>query len=178
VLLIDELDRTDEPFEAFLLELLSDFQVTIPEIGAVKAAAKPIVVITSNRTREIHDALKRRCFYYWVDYPDSERELSILRTKVPAAGLDLSKEVVAFVQKLRKRDLFKLPGVAETIDWTDALVQLDQVALTSPAIESSLGALLKYQDDIARIRGTEAAAILEQVRADLAAEKAAKLLQH
>jgi MoxR-like ATPase len=178
VLLIDELDRTDEPFEAFLLELLSDFQVTIPEIGAVKAAAKPIVVITSNRTREIHDALKRRCFYYWVDYPDSERELTILRTKVPAAGLDLSKEVVAFVQKLRKRDLFKLPGVAETIDWTDALVQLDQVALNSGAIDSSLGALLKYQDDIARIRGTEAAAILEQVRADLAAEKAAKLLQH
>jgi MoxR-like ATPase len=178
VLLIDELDRTDEPFEAFLLELLSDFQVTIPEIGAVKAAAKPIVVITSNRTREIHDALKRRCFYYWVDYPDSERELAILRTKVPAAGLDLSMEVVAFVQKLRKRDLFKLPGVAETIDWTDALVQLDQVALSSPAIDSSLGALLKYQDDIARIRGSEAAAILEQVRADLAAEKAAKLLQH
>jgi MoxR-like ATPase len=178
VLLIDELDRTDEPFEAFLLELLSDFQVTIPEIGAVKAAAKPIVVITSNRTREIHDALKRRCFYYWVDYPDSERELEILRTKVPAAGLDLSKEVVAFVQKLRKRDLFKLPGVAETIDWTDALVQLDQVALSTPAIDNSLGALLKYQDDIARIRGTEAAAILEQVRADLAAEKAAKLLQH
>jgi MoxR-like ATPase len=178
VLLIDELDRTDEPFEAFLLELLSDFQVTIPEIGAIKAAAKPIVVITSNRTREIHDALKRRCFYYWVDYPDSERELAILRTKIPAAGLDLSKEVVAFVQKLRKRDLFKLPGVAETIDWTDALVQLDQVALSSPAIDSSLGALLKYQDDIARIRGSEAAAILEQVRADLAAEKAAKLLQH
>jgi MoxR-like ATPase len=178
VLLIDELDRTDEPFEAFLLELLSDFQVTIPEIGAVKAAEKPLVVITSNRTREIHDALKRRCFYYWVDYPDSERELEILRTKVPAAGLDLSQEVVAFVQKLRKRDLFKLPGVAETIDWTDALVQLDQVALSSAAIDSSLGALLKYQDDIARIRGSEAASILEQVRADLAAEKAAKLLQH
>jgi MoxR-like ATPase len=136
------------------------------------------VVITSNRTREIHDALKRRCFYYWVDYPDATRELEILRTKVPAAGLDLSNEVVAFVQKLRKRDLFKLPGVAETIDWTDALVQLDQVALNGGAIDSSLGALLKYQDDIARIRGSEAAAILEQVRADLAAEKAAKLLQH
>jgi MoxR-like ATPase len=178
VLLIDELDRTDEPFEAFLLELLSDFQVTIPEIGAVKAAEKPIVVITSNRTREIHDALKRRCFYYWVDYPGATRELEILRTKVPAAGLDLSKEVVAFVQNLRKRDLFKLPGVAETIDWTDALVQLDQVALSGGMIDSSLGALLKYQDDIARIRGSEAAAILEQVRADLAAEKAAKLLQH
>jgi MoxR-like ATPase len=178
VLLIDELDRTDEPFEAFLLELLSDFQVTIPEIGPVKAAAKPIVVITSNRTREIHDALKRRCFYYWVDYPDAERELAILQAKVPAAGLDLSREVVAFVQALRKRDLFKLPGVAETIDWTDALVQLDQVALSSGAIDNSLGALLKYQDDIARIKGSEAAAILEQVRADMAAEKAAKLLQH
>jgi len=178
VLLIDELDRTDEPFEAFLLELLSDFQVTIPEIGAVKAAAKPIVVITSNRTREIHDALKRRCFYYWVDYPDAERELAILRTKVPGAGLDLSREVVAFVQKLRQRDLFKLPGVAETIDWTDALVQLDQVALTTAAIDNSLGALLKYQDDIARIRGSEAAAILEQVRAEMTSAAATKLLQH
>src|SRR4051812_35954554 len=178
VLLIDELDRTDEPFEAFLLEVLSDFQITIPEIGTIKAAEPPIVIITSNRTREIHDALKRRCFYYWVDYPDATRELEILRVKVPAAGLDLSNEVVAFVQKLRKRDLFKLPGVAETIDWTDALVQLDQVALNGGAIDSSLGALLKYQDDIARIRGSEAAAILEQVRADLAAEKAAKLLQH
>lgn len=170
VLLIDELDRTDEPFEAFLLELLSDFQVTIPEIGVIKAAEPPIVVITSNRTREIHDALKRRCFYYWVDYPDSERELAILRSKSPKAGLDLSREVVAFVQKLRKRDLFKLPGVAETIDWTDALVQLDQVALNPQAIDSSLGALLKYQDDIARIRGTEAAAILEEVRAEMMAQ--------
>ncbi|HVY98171.1 MAG TPA: MoxR family ATPase [Dongiaceae bacterium] len=178
VLLIDELDRTDEPFEAFLLELLSDFQVTIPEIGVIRAAARPIVVITSNRTREIHDALKRRCFYYWVDYPDAERELAILRAKVPGASLDLSREVVAFVQKLRQRDLFKLPGVAETIDWTDALVQLDQVALTASAIDNSLGALLKYQDDIARIRGSEAAAILEQVRADMASAAAAKLLQH
>jgi len=178
VLLIDELDRTDEPFEAFLLELLSDFQVTIPEIGVVAAAARPIVVITSNRTREIHDALKRRCFYYWVDYPDAERELAILQAKVPGASLDLSREVVAFVQKLRQRDLFKLPGVAETIDWTDALVQLDQVALTASAIDSSLGALLKYQDDIARVRGSEAAAILEQVRADMANAAAAKLLQH
>jgi MoxR-like ATPase len=174
VLLIDELDRTDEPFEAFLLELLSDFQVTIPEIGAVKAIEKPIVVITSNRTREIHDALKRRCFYYWVDYPDAERELAILRTKVAHASLDLSREVVAFVQKLRQRDLFKLPGVAETIDWTDALVQLDQVALSPQGIDSSLGALLKYQDDIARIRGSEAAAILDQVRAEMAAAKAAE----
>jgi MoxR-like ATPase len=178
VLLIDELDRTDEPFEAFLLELLSDFQVTIPETGPVKAAEKPIVVITSNRTREIHDALKRRCFYYWVDYPDAARELEILQAKVPGAGLDLSREVVAFVQKLRQRDLFKLPGVAETIDWTDALVQLDQVALGAEAIDSSLGALLKYQDDIARIRGSEAAGILEQVRADLAAEAAARTLRH
>jgi len=178
VLLIDELDRTDEPFEAFLLELLSDFQVTIPEIGVIRAAARPIVVITSNRTREIHDALKRRCFYYWVDYPDAERELTILQAKVPGANLDLSREVVAFVQKLRQRDLFKLPGVAETIDWTDALVQLDQVALSHSAIDSSLGALLKYQDDIARIRGSEAAAILEQVRAEMASAAATKLLQH
>ena len=171
VLLIDELDRTDEPFEAFLLELLSDFQVTIPEIGAVKAVAKPIVVITSNRTREIHDALKRRCFYYWVDYPDAERELAILRTKVPGAGLDLSKEVVAFVQKLRQRDLFKLPGVAETIDWAQALTQLDVLALTPEAINDTLGVLLKYQDDIAKVQGSEATRLLEQVRAELAAAK-------
>ncbi len=171
VLLIDELDRTDEPFEAFLLELLSDFQVTIPELGVIKAEKPPIVVITSNRTREIHDALKRRCFYYWVDYPSAERELEILRARLPAASMDLSREVVAFVQKLRGRDLFKLPGVAETIDWTDALVQLDQVALTSDAIDHSLGALLKYQDDIARIRGSEAAKILEEVRAGMAAAR-------
>jgi MoxR-like ATPase len=171
VLLIDELDRTDEPFEAFLLELLSDFQVTIPELGVIKAAEPPLVVITSNRTREIHDALKRRCFYYWVDYPSAERELEILRARLPAASLDLSKEVVGFVQKLRGRDLFKLPGVAETIDWTDALVQLDQVALTPDAIDHSLGALLKYQDDIARIRGTEAAKLLEEVRAEMAAAR-------
>jgi len=171
VLLIDELDRTDEPFEAFLLELLSDFQVTIPELGVIKAGEPPIVVITSNRTREIHDALKRRCFYYWVDYPNAERELEILRARLPAASLDLSREVVGFVQKLRGRDLFKLPGVAETIDWTDALVQLDQVALTPDSIDHSLGALLKYQDDIARIRGTEAAKILEEVRAEMAAAR-------
>jgi MoxR-like ATPase len=171
VLLIDELDRTDEPFEAFLLELLSDFQVTIPELGVIKAAEPPIVVITSNRTREIHDALKRRCFYYWVDYPSAERELEILRARLPAASLDLSREVVGFVQKLRGRDLFKLPGVAETIDWTDALVQLDQVALAPDAIDHSLGALLKYQDDIARIRGTEAAKLLEEVRAEMAAAR-------
>jgi len=171
VLLIDELDRTDEPFEAFLLELLSDFQVTIPELGVIKAEQPPIVVITSNRTREIHDALKRRCFYYWVDYPSAERELEILRARLPAASLDLSREVVGFVQKLRGRDLFKLPGVAETIDWTDALVQLDQVTLTPDSIDHSLGALLKYQDDIARIRGSEAARILEEVRAEMAAAR-------
>jgi MoxR-like ATPase len=171
VLLIDELDRTDEPFEAFLLELLSDFQVTIPELGVIKAAAPPIVVITSNRTREIHDALKRRCFYYWVDYPSAERELEILRARLPAASMDLSREVVGFVQKLRTRDLFKLPGVAETIDWTDALVQLDQVTLSPESIDHSLGALLKYQDDIARIRGSEAARILEEVRAEMAAAR-------
>jgi MoxR-like ATPase len=171
VLLIDELDRTDEPFEAFLLELLSDFQVTIPELGVIKAEQPPIVVITSNRTREIHDALKRRCFYYWVDYPSAERELEILRARLPAASLDLSREVIGFVQKLRGRDLFKLPGVAETIDWTDALVQLDQVTLTPDSIDHSLGALLKYQDDIARIRGSEAAKILEEVRAEMAAAR-------
>ncbi|HEY3149593.1 MAG TPA: MoxR family ATPase [Dongiaceae bacterium] len=171
VLLIDELDRTDEPFEAFLLELLSDFQVTIPELGVIKATEPPIVVITSNRTREIHDALKRRCFYYWVDYPSAARELEILRARLPAASLDLSREIVGFVQKLRGHDLFKLPGVAETIDWTDALVQLDQVALTPDAIDHSLGALLKYQDDIARIRGSEAAKILEEVRAEMAAAR-------
>jgi MoxR-like ATPase len=171
VLLIDELDRTDEPFEAFLLELLGDFQVTVPELGLIKADEPPVVVITSNRTREIHDALKRRCFYHWVDYPSAERELEILRARLPAASMDLSREIVGFVQKLRGRDLFKLPGVAETIDWTDALVQLDQVALTPDAIDHSLGALLKYQDDIARIRGCEAAGILEQVRAEMAAAR-------
>ncbi|HVJ33248.1 MAG TPA: MoxR family ATPase [Terriglobia bacterium] len=169
VLLIDELDRTDEPFEAFLLEVLSDFQITIPEIGVVKAAEPPIVILTSNRTREIHDALKRRCYYYWVDYPDAARELAILHAKVPAAAAQLSREVVAFVQKLRRLDLYKLPGVAETIDWTDALVQLNEVALNPKAIDGSLGALLKYQDDIARIQGSEAARLLEEVRADMAA---------
>jgi MoxR-like ATPase len=169
VLLIDELDRTDEPFEAFLLEVLSDFQITIPEIGVVKATTPPIVIITSNRTREIHDALKRRCYYYWVDYPDATRELEILHAKVPGASAQLSREVVAFIQKLRKLDLYKLPGVAETIDWTDALVQLNEVALNPKAIDSSLGALLKYQDDIARIQGSEAARLLAEVRAEMAA---------
>jgi MoxR-like ATPase len=168
VLLIDELDRTDEPFEAFLLEVLSDYQITIPEFGTVKAAAPPIVVITSNRTREIHDALKRRCFYYWVDYPDAARELEILRVKVPGASQELSRQVVSFVQKLRKMDLFKLPGVAETIDWTDALIQLDTVALDPQAVDDTIGVLLKYQDDIAKIRGSEAAQILTQVKTELA----------
>ncbi len=168
VLLIDELDRTDEPFEAYLLEVLSDFQVTIPEIGTIKAAAPPIVVITSNRTREIHDALKRRCFYYWVDYPNAERELEILRVKAPGAAGALSREVVVFVQKLRTMDLFKLPGVAETIDWAQALTQLDVLALTPEAINDTLGVLLKYQDDIAKVQGSEAMRILDQVRAELA----------
>src|SRR5262249_51945313 len=169
VLMIDELDRTDEPFEAYLLEVLSDFQITIPEIGTVRADQPPIVVITSNRTREIHDALKRRCFYYWVDYPDAARELEILKVKTPGAAAALSRQVVAFVQELRKRDLLKLPGIAETIDWTDALIQLDRVALDPEAINDTLGVLLKYQDDIAKIRGSEAANILDQVKTELAA---------
>ena len=173
VLLIDELDRTDEPFEAYLLEVLSDFQITIPELGTITAAEPPIVVVTSNRTREIHDALKRRCFYYWVDYPDAPRELEILRVKVPGAGEELSRQIVGFVQKLRKVELFKLPGIAETIDWTEALIQLDQVALDPKAVDDTLGVLLKYQDDIARIRGSEAADLLLQVKNELAAEKRA-----
>jgi MoxR-like ATPase len=168
VLLIDELDRTDEPFEAYLLEVLSDFQVTIPEIGTIKAQQPPIVVITSNRTREIHDAVKRRCLYHWVDYPDAQRELDILRRKVPGASDRLSREVVAFVQRLRSMDLFKLPGVAETIDWSKALVALDQIALDPNLVDDTLGALLKYQDDIARVKGSEAARILSEVRAELA----------
>src|SRR5690242_365137 len=168
VLLIDELDRTDEPFEAYLLEVLSDFQVTIPEIGTVKAKEPPIVVITSNRTREIHDALKRRCFYYWVDYPDAKRELEILKVKAPGAGEALSGEIVGFVQKLRGTDLFKLPGVAETIDWTQALMQLDVLTLTPEAINDTLGVLLKYQDDIAKIQGSEALKLLQQVKSELA----------
>src|SRR5215469_6541383 len=170
VLLIDELDRTDEPFEAYLLEVLSDFQITIPELGSIKAAEPPLVVITSNRTREIHDALKRRCFYYWVDYPDAPRELEILKVKVPGAAAELSCQIVGFVQKLRKVELFKLPGIAETIDWTEALIQLDQVALDPKAVDDTLGVLLKYQDDIARIRGSEAASLLQQVKNELAAE--------
>ena len=171
VLLIDELDRTDEPFEAYLLEVLSDFQITIPEIGTMRAEEPPIVVITSNRTREIHDALKRRCFYYWVDYPDAARELQILKVKAPRAAAELSRQVVGFVQELRKRDLFKLPGIAETIDWTEAILQLDRISLDPQAINDTLGVLLKYQDDIAKIRGSEAANILDQVKAELAAAR-------
>ncbi|MGB8435796.1 MAG: MoxR family ATPase [Burkholderiales bacterium] len=170
VLLIDELDRTDEPFEAYLLEVLSDFQVTIPEIGTIKAETPPVVVITSNRTREIHDAVKRRCLYHWVDYPDAARELEILRRKAPGAAEQLSKEVVAFVQRLRGMDLFKLPGVAETIDWTRALTELDRLALDPQVIHDTLGVLLKYQDDIARVQGSEAARILSEVKAEVAAQ--------
>jgi MoxR-like ATPase len=161
VLLIDELDRTDEPFEAFLLEVLSEWQLSIPELGTVAAAVPPIVVITSNRTREIHDALKRRCFYAWIDYPDATRELAILAVKVPQAAARLAREVVGFVQALRARDLFKIPGVAETIDWTHALLALDRVALDAGTVDATLGVLLKYQDDIARIRGAEAEALLQ-----------------
>ena len=168
VLLIDELDRTDEPFEAYLLEVLSDFQVSIPELGTIKADKLPIVIITSNRTREIHDAVKRRCFYHWVDYPDAPRELDILRRKAPGAAVRLSREVVAFVQRLRKLDLFKLPGVAETIDWANALTALDKLALDPDTVNDTLGALLKYQDDIIRVRGSEAERLLSEVRAEIA----------
>jgi len=167
VLLIDELDRADEPFEAFLLEVLSDYQITIPEIGPIRAEQPPIVVITSNRTREIHDALKRRCFYYWVDYPSAERELEILRVKAPGASEELSRQVVAFVQRLRREDLFKLPGIAETIDWNQALTQLDALALDPEVVNDTLGALLKYQDDIAKVRGSEAARLLDEIKAEL-----------
>jgi MoxR-like ATPase len=165
VLLIDELDRTDEPFEAYLLEVLSDWQITIPEIGTLKAVEPPVVVITSNRTREIHDAVKRRCFYHWVDYPDAERELEILRRKAPKAAGALSKEVVAFVQRLRGVDLFKLPGVAETIDWANCLVALDRVTLDPETVNNTLGVLLKYQDDIERIAGDEAARLVTESQA-------------
>lgn len=168
ILLIDELDRTDEPFEAYLLEVLSDFQVTIPELGTIKAAEPPIVILTSNRTREIHDAIKRRCFYHWVDYPDAERELEILRRRAPGVAERLSQEVVGFIQRLRKMDLFKLPGVAETIDWSKALVALDKLALDPQTVNDTLGTLLKYQDDITRIRGSEAERLLSEVKAELA----------
>jgi len=168
VLLIDELDRTDEPFEAFLLEALSDFQVTIPELGTVAAPEPPIVVLTSNRTREVHDALKRRCLYHWVEYPAFDREVEILRARAPEAAETLSREVVAFVQKLRGEDLFKRPGVAETIDWAKCLLALDVIDLSPEVIADTLGAILKYQDDIQRLQGSEAARILEEARAGLA----------
>jgi MoxR-like ATPase len=169
VLLIDELDRTDEPFEAYLLEVLSDFQITVPEIGTIKAAETPVVVVTSNRTREIHDAVKRRCLYHWVDYPSAERELEIVRRKAPRAAEGLSREVVAFVQRLRSVDLFKLPGVAETIDWANALVALDKLALDPDTVNNTLGVLLKYQDDIERIAGEEAARLVAEVKSAITA---------
>jgi MoxR-like ATPase len=169
VLLIDELDRADEAFEAYLLEVLGDYQVTVPELGTVKAAAPPIVVITSNRTREIHDALKRRCLYHWLGYPNAERELAIVRAKVPGIGKALSDQVVHFVQALRKEDLFKSPGVAETLDWATALRELDAVALDPATVSDTLGVLLKYQDDIARIDGTKAKELLESMRSELRA---------
>jgi MoxR-like ATPase len=164
ILLIDELDRADEAFEAFLLEVLADNQVTIPEFGTVRAAEPPIVVITTNRTREIHDALKRRCLYHWVDYPDVEREFAIVRAKAPKAGVELSRQIVAFVQKLRTLELFKSPGVAETIDWATALAELDQLALDPQSVSDTLGVLLKYQDDIARVRESEAGRLIEEIR--------------
>lgn len=168
VFLIDELDRTDEAFEAFLLEVLSDYQVSIPELGTIKAKEPPIVIITTNRTREIHDALKRRCLYHWVDYPDAARELEIVRRKVPEANEELSRQVVAYVQKLREIDLFKVPGVAETIDWAGALNELDKVALDPETVSDTIGVLLKYQDDIARIQSGEGQRILTEVKTELA----------
>jgi MoxR-like ATPase len=164
VLLIDELDRTDEPFEAFLLELLSDFQVSIPELGTVCAPAPPIVIVTSNRTREIHDALKRRCLYHWIDYPSAERELAILAARAPEVPAQLAAQIVAFVHKLRAADLFKLPGVAETLDWGHALVALGSVELDPATVEATLGVLLKYQDDLARIAGAPARALVDAAR--------------
>jgi MoxR-like ATPase len=169
VFLIDELDRTDEAFEAFLLEILSDWQVTVPELGTIKAAEPPLVIITTNRTREIHDALKRRCLYHWVDYPQADRELDIVHRKVPHANARLSAEVVAFVQKLRQLDLFKSPGVAETLDWASALTELDKIALDPETVSDTIGVLLKYQDDIARIGQGEGKRILDEVKAGLAA---------
>ena len=168
ILLIDELDRTDAPFEAFLLEALSDFQVTIPEMGTIKAPEPPIVILTSNRTREVHDALKRRCLYHWVDYPNFEREMDILQARAPEASENLSREVVAFVQQLRTEDLFKKPGVAETIDWAKCLLALDVITLSPEVIADTLGAILKYQDDIAKLHGSEAKRILDQAKASLA----------
>jgi len=169
VLLIDEIDRTDEAFEAFLLEVLADYQVTVPELGTVKAPHPPVVIVTSNRTREVHDALKRRCLYHWVGYPDAARELTILRTKAPGAPKKLSEQVVAFVQALRKEDLFKVPGVAETLDWATALTELDVVALDPATVSDTLGVLLKYQDDIAKLDGSKVKTLLDEVKAELRA---------
>ena len=169
VLLIDEIDRTDEAFEAFLLEVLADFQVTVPELGTVKAPHPPIVVVTSNRTREVHDALKRRCLYHWVGYPDAARELKILRTRVPGVSKKLSEQVVAFVQRLRREDLFKVPGVAETLDWAGALTELDAVALDPATVSDTLGVLLKYQDDIARLDNSKVKALLDEVKTEMRA---------
>ena len=169
VLLIDELDRADEAFEAYLLEMLADNQVTIPELGTFRAEKPPIVIVTTNRTREIHDALKRRCLYHWIDYPDAARELEIVRIKVPGAADRLSRELVAFVQRLRREELFKNPGVAETIDWATALTELDRTALDPQTLSDTLGVLLKYQDDIARIDGARGRALLDEARAELAA---------
>ena len=162
VLLIDELDRADEPFEAFLLEVLADFQITVPEYGTIHARTKPVVVLTSNRTREVHDAIRRRCLYHWVDYPDAKREREILARKAPDVAAALSARIVAFVQRLRQEDLFKLPGVAETIDWASALTHLDQNELTPESVDETLGVLLKYQDDIAKIKGAEAARLVRE----------------
>ena len=174
VLLIDELDRADEAFEAYLLELLSDWQITIPELGVIAATQPPIVIITSNRTREIHDALKRRCFYHWVDYPSAHLEMAILAEKAPEAAADLQRQIVGFVQALRQQNLFKSPGVAETIDWAQALVELNCVALDPQTVDSTMGVLLKYQDDISRIQGSEAARILSEVQASIVQSEMAR----
>lgn len=172
VLLIDELDRSDEPFEAYLLELLADYQISIPELGTIKAAASPVVVITSNRTREVHDAVKRRCLYHWLGYPDAPRELEILRRRAPEASVQLARQVVDFVQGLRHLELYKLPGIAETIEWTRALIALDATALEPQTIEATLGLLLKYQDDMTRVRGPEVARLLAAARQPLASDAA------
>ena len=174
VLLIDELDRADEAFEAYLLEILSDWQISIPELGVITAVAPPVVIITSNRTREIHDAIKRRCFYHWVDYPSADLEMKILAEKAPEAAANLQRQVVSFVQALRQQNLFKSPGVAETIDWVQALVELNCVALDPQTVDSTMGVLLKYQDDISRIQGSEAARILSEVQANLVQSEMAR----
>lgn len=166
VLLIDELDRSDEEFEAFLLEVLSDFQITIPEIGTIKTSTPPVVVITSNRTREVHDALKRRCLYYWIDYPSFDKELEIVHARLPDAPEKLARQITGFIQALREMDLYKLPGVAETLDWTTALVALDQRALDPVIVDETLGAVLKFQDDIDKVKGEQARLILERVKAE------------